>query len=379
MKREIRMNKAQYIMVGGFLGAGKTTAIIQIAQLLAKQNFTVGLITNDQSQGLVDTTLTSSAGFPVEEITGGCFCCKFNSLVNAADRLSKEKRPDMFLAEPVGSCTDLKATVDYPLRRMYGSDYWIAPLSVMVDPIRALRILKLEEGKSFSEKVIYIYRKQLEEADIIVINKTDIISAERLQHLREAINDMFSPADIVLMSARHGQGTEEWLKIINQAGSYKNKELEIDYDTYAEGEALLGWLNCTAEIVGIHQFDGNLLLLNLVNEVKDRIKGVAKEIAHLKVTLIPSENGQDIGVVNLVRNELDPEISFFLKGDLNSGKLIFNLRAECDPEILHSIFLETCKSIENSKMVQLIVEHLEFFKPGRPVPTHRLKPVEKTI
>ena len=153
--------------------------------------------------------------------------------------------------------------------------------------------------------------------------------------------------------------------------------LEIDYDTYAEGEALLGWLNCTAQIEGIGQFDGNLFLLKLLNEVKHRVKSLDKEIAHLKVTLIPSENGQDIGVVNLVRNELDPEVSFHLKEKLNAGELILNLRAECDPEILHSVFMETCKSMENSERVKLIIEHIEFFKPGRPVPTHRLEPEEQ--
>src|ERR1041385_7527371 len=74
-----KMAKARYIMVGGFLGAGKTTAILQLAQNLHSEGTRVGLITNDQSFGLVDTALLSSQGLPVEEITGGCFCCRFNS------------------------------------------------------------------------------------------------------------------------------------------------------------------------------------------------------------------------------------------------------------------------------------------------------------
>ena len=78
------MDKAAYIMVGGFLGAGKTTAILRLAERLSGQGQRVGLITNDQSYGLVDTAMLASHGFPVEEITGGCFCCRFNSLVTAA-------------------------------------------------------------------------------------------------------------------------------------------------------------------------------------------------------------------------------------------------------------------------------------------------------
>ena len=109
---------------------------------------------------------------------------KFQAAVSAAgsirswkppERLTAATRPDVFIAEPVGSCTDLVATVTYPLRRIYGDDFSIAPVSVLVDPVRARRVLGLEEGGKFSSKVLYIYRKQLEEADIIVINKIDLL------------------------------------------------------------------------------------------------------------------------------------------------------------------------------------------------------------
>ncbi|MBI2150190.1 MAG: cobalamin biosynthesis protein P47K, partial [Acidobacteria bacterium] len=174
-------------MVGGFLGAGKTTALLRLAEYLTAGGRRVGLITNDQSSGLADTALIDSQGYPVEEITGGCFCCRFNSLTAAAERLTESSKPDVFLAEPVGSCTDLRASVQYPLRRLYGDDYRIAPLSVLVDPIRALRIFNLEPGRLFSPKVLYVYGKQLEEAGIIVINKSDLLSAERRARLEEAL------------------------------------------------------------------------------------------------------------------------------------------------------------------------------------------------
>jgi G3E family GTPase len=67
-------------MVGGFLGAGKTTALLRLAQHLTAQGRRVALITNDQSYGLVDTVRVRAHGFPAEEVTGGCFCCRFDSL-----------------------------------------------------------------------------------------------------------------------------------------------------------------------------------------------------------------------------------------------------------------------------------------------------------
>src|SRR5437773_11924140 len=172
-------DKARYIMIGGFLGAGKTTAVAQLARHLTGRGFRVGLITNDQGNHLVDTAMLASRGFPTEEIAGGCFCCRFNSLMEAAQRLTTTTRPDVFIAEPVGSCTDLVATVSYPLRRIYGDSFSIAPLSVLIDPLRALRIFGLENGASFSEKVLYIYEKQLQEANLIVINKIELIDSAR--------------------------------------------------------------------------------------------------------------------------------------------------------------------------------------------------------
>src|SRR6266513_5171270 len=179
--------KSRYLMIGGFLGAGKTTSVARLAERLTKQGLRVGLITNDQGSELVDTKVLRSRGFATEEIAGGCFCCRFNSLVDAANKLTAATRTEVFIAEPVGSCTDLVATVTYPLRRIYGDNFSIAPLSVLMDPIRALRIFGLEQGGKFSDKVLYIYRKQLEEADFIVINKSDLLDEARLAALRQTI------------------------------------------------------------------------------------------------------------------------------------------------------------------------------------------------
>src|SRR5262245_36961116 len=229
---------ADYIMVGGFLGAGKTTAMLRLAESLTRQGRRVGLITNDQSHGLVDTSLVSAQGYPVQEITGGCFCCRFTSLTDAADRLAREARPDVFLAEPVGSCTDLRATVQYPLRRMYGDDYRVAPLSVLVDPRRAARILGLEPGPGFSPKVLYVYEKQLEEADVIVINKRDLLSDSQRTALEAALHDRFPQAAVVTVSARTGENLEDWFGRLS-APLASRPAMAVDYDVYADGEALL--------------------------------------------------------------------------------------------------------------------------------------------
>lgn len=362
---------ARYIMIGGFLGAGKTTAVAAVAKRLSERGKRVGLITNDQGRELVDTHMLRSRGFATEEIAGGCFCCKFNSLVDAAGRLTDDAAPDVFIAEPVGSCTDLVATVTYPLRRIYGDQFTIAPLSVLVDPMRARRILGLEEGKSFSQKVLYIYRKQLEEADIIVISKNDLLDEAGEKELREALGREFPSTRVLSVSARRGTGLDDWFAILDSEDQVARTPMEIDYDTYADGEALLGWLNATVGLSIRDETDANLLLSGLAGEIQKRLMRKDVEVAHLKMTLSPENSlAGEVGVINLVRNESVPEFGQELEEPVTGGQIILNLRAEGGPELLEEIVKESLTAI-STEDCRLALEHLERFRPDRPVPTHR--------
>lgn len=361
---------ADYVMVGGFLGAGKTTALLRLAEHFTAQGRRVGLITNDQSQGLVDTSIARAQGYPVEEITGGCFCCRFGSLTDAADRLTRTARPDVFLAEPVGSCTDLRATVQYPLRRLYGDDYRVAPLSVLVDPQRAAQVLGLETGRAFSPKVLYVYRKQLEEADIIVINKSDTLGPERRDALEQALTNGFPQAEIVTLSARTGAGLTGWFGRLSGALTSR-AAMDVDYDLYADGEALLGWLNATYRLSSAQPFDGNRFLGLLAGRVQQGLAAAGIEIAHFKMTLSPDE-GHDLAVLNLVRTDGVAEAAHLLAEDLSSGELIVNLRAEGDPDRLKAIATSALTDAARDVGVVAMMRHSEHFRPGRPEPTHRM-------
>src|SRR5947209_18475856 len=169
-------------MIGGFLGAGKTTTVARLARFYMNRGQRVGLVTNDQAQDLVDTNSLRAQGFPVEEVAGACFCCRFDDLVGQVGRLQQNERPDVILAEPVGSCTDLVATVVQPLRDLYGTRFQVAPYPVLFKPSHGLRILRNDTG-GFSPKAAYIFRKQLEEADAIVVNRLDEIDAATLTEL----------------------------------------------------------------------------------------------------------------------------------------------------------------------------------------------------
>src|SRR3954467_12520402 len=113
------MTTVRFIALSGFLGAGKTTTMIAAARHLERRGEKVAVITNDQGTVLVDTQLVRSALDNVSEVTGGCFCCRFDDLLVAAQALIDQGNARTLLAEAVGSCTDLQATVIRPLSQLY--------------------------------------------------------------------------------------------------------------------------------------------------------------------------------------------------------------------------------------------------------------------
>lgn len=362
---------ARYVMIGGFLGAGKTTSILRFADWLSAHGVRVGLITNDQGGGLVDTALANAHRMPVEEIVGGCFCCRFNSLVEAADALVRDTAPDVLIAEPVGSCTDLVATVSLPLEQIYGDRFTVAPVSVVVDPLRAERVLGLAPA-SLSEHVCYIYRKQLEEAEIVVINKCDLVDRPRIDRLREAIATVAPRATIHECSAREGSGLEPWFVEMRDGLSQAAAIAEIDYDEYAYGESLLGWLNAEVRVGAAddEEYDGTALLVEILTAVRESLARAGHEVAHMKGTLSIEGDPYELAAANLVRTQDVPAVSHRLAEPVDIGRLLLNLRAEAAPADLEVAVRAALDGIAARLPCEIL--HIEHFRPGRPVPTHRL-------
>jgi len=261
--------------------------------------------------------------------------------------------------------------VIYPLRRIYGDRFRLAPLSVLVDPIRAEQVFGMREGRRFSDKVLYIWSKQVEEADIIVIAKNDLLDASRLEALRKRLAAEFPGKILIDVSVRSGHGAEAWFELLDTTVPGSANAMEVDYNVYADGEALLGWLNATIEFQSIEDLDSSLLLHALATEMKNAL--VNAEIAHLKMTLSPDQSlAGEIAALSLVRSDVVPELSLKLDSPVRSGQLIVNCRAEASPEELRIALERGLVAIGREfPGLDATLEHVEQFRPGRPQPTHR--------
>ena len=361
-------DRIRYVMIGGFLGAGKTTTLSRLARHYLSRGLHVGIVTNDQASDLVDTHTLRAQGFRVGEVAGACFCCHFDELMDTISRLGTEGRPDVLLCEPVGSCTDLAATVLQPIKQLFDADFSVAPYTVILKPSHGKRILSGAKRAGFSPKAAYILKKQLEEADAILINRIDEMRSEEIDELVALVRRSHPDVPVLRLSARTGAGFDALTELLDQEGDFGRRILDIDYDEYAEGEAELGWLNAGMTITAAEPFSLDELLLDVVDRLRTSLAAVDAETAHLKT--IGLWEGF-FGVANLISRDSAAELSLPSHCSAREVDLIINARVACDPDLLETHVRRTIDDVCASRDAVADVRQTQSFRPARPVPTHR--------
>lgn len=340
------------VLVGGFLGAGKTTLIIKAAELLQQSGKRVAAILNDQGAELVDTALVRTHQIAAGQVVGGCFCCKFSELIDAAESL-KRYRPDVIFAEAVGSCTDISATTLQPLKRDYAGAFRLAPYTVLIDPALLLEV----RSRHANQDVAFLFRKQIEEADLVCINKTD----------RYGEDISLPDARVRYISAFGGNGVAAWLDELACADLPVGcKILAVDYERYAKAEAGLAWLNCRFGVQSTTPVSPAMLIGPLLDALSDELTSRSIQIVHLKLM---DESPSGYLKAALIANGEEPAV----EGDLtaspsSSHNLLLNIRAVADPAPLQSVVLEQIDRLPGS----VKIESLQCFSPAAPKPEWRL-------
>lgn len=332
--------------VGGFLGAGKTTLISRATGILEQRGMRVAVITNDQDRGSVDSKYAAARGMQAAEIGGGCFCCRFSDLLDAADRL-RAYEPDVIFAEPVGSCIDLSATILQPLKAGYWEEYRLAPLTVLVDPLLAARAYR--DGLDPERE--YLFRQQVLEADLLCVSKRD---------LYPEIGGLPVPVDLRL-SARTGEGVEEWLdEVLGMRRVAGARLLDVEYGRYAEAEAALGWLNVHADVALDEPLSPAAFAGPLLEELDRLLTEKSIAVAHLKV-FDRTEAGYVKATICANGEEPKPE------GDLTAEaarhhELAINVRALGEPADLQRIVKQAVDGVRGV----VTIRHLGAFRPPPP-------------
>lgn len=335
-------------VVGGFLGAGKTTLIRALAAKLSAEGERVALITNDQGRSLVDTQLCHASAPLVQEIVGGCFCCRYEDL-EAALFAAEAGGATVAIAEAVGSCTDLVATVLAPLADRWPQRFELAPLAIVVDPAR---VKEMTSGRAHPD-LAYLFQKQIEEADVVVLSKADLDAPD----MTGAMAIAHPGAAVVRVSGWTGEGLDAWraARPVRPAAP-----LTIDYDRYGDAEALLGWCNARLRLSSPTPFSTADVARRFLSRMAEL------PVAHLKLTGLEPQGG----TAAVVGKHVEPTVLFDgVPTHVEQAVWLINARIAVPPESLVAQLKSAMRFAAPG--LELTWEELECFRPSAPTPTHR--------
>jgi len=340
------------VPLGGFLGAGKTTLILAASRVLHARGMRAAAILNDQGNELVDTQFIEENRILADQVTGGCFCCRFSDLLSAAERL-QAYAPHVIFAEAVGSCTDISATTLQPLKRDFGESFDLAPFTVLIDPARARELLSAEADPDLA----FLFQNQVAEADLVCFSKADLYSDF----------PEISGASVRVLSSKTGQGVVEWLdEIICGRLTAGGKLLKIDYERYAQAEARLAWFNCRLVARLDTPLSPSMFVGPFLDNLCESIAAAGMQIVHLKLMDKCSAGYIKVGVCG---NHEQPSV----EGSLDASpdfrhELLLNVRAGGDPERLRNSIEKILADLPGRIEIRL----LQCFQPSPPQPERRI-------
>ena len=187
------------VMLTGFLGAGKTTLLLQLVRALTSGNdrrFVI--LENEVGEVGIDGSYLESQGLKVQELFSGCICCQLSAdLVTTLNRLQETFAPDGVLLEPSGMAV--------PGRILET----VAKYCKVVDEVLVVSIVDAERYGLLLEAGMPLVINQIEPAQVVAVNKIDIMGEEELADITAKVRKVNPGADIVQVSALEGTNLEE--------------------------------------------------------------------------------------------------------------------------------------------------------------------------
>lgn len=179
------------LILSGFLGSGKTTVLMQLLgrmRELRGQECRIAIIENEIGSVSVDSSVIQDAGYSVTEMLSGCVCCTLiGSLVPALDKLRKDLDPDLVILEATGVATP--ETMKDSIERYAEC------------PVRVLTLVDASRWERIKVPLATLLASQLGPADVICVNKTDLIDGAQADAVEASVREMNATAPLVRVSA----------------------------------------------------------------------------------------------------------------------------------------------------------------------------------
>ncbi len=323
----------KFAVFSGFLGAGKTSAMMALTNWYTAHFGASAMISNDLGEGvtLADHRFAALSGVRSAEITGECICfCR--DVLTARLEAFFDGGCELVLSDIPGFGVGALEHVYHRLVKEGLKGFGLAPFTVLVEPEKAL-LLRDGGGDDMAQ----ILRAQLMEADLIVLNKRDLLTEAGTAALTAYLAGEFPAAQVLAISARTGDGLDA-LSVALREGAASLRHPAIDYG----GRALQSAMGRLSEyylqyraVVCCDDFDGTAYLEDIARRVRSAVLDAGAEIPHLKLLAWTPEG--DFGRVDLLGARRDTEVTRPFAGRCTDIAVVLNGSAACPAKTLDAI------------------------------------------
>ena len=339
----------------GFLGAGKTTLLTALTQYYSEHHGKAAMISNDLGTGvtLADHRLARLCGARAEEITGECICYCHDVLTARLDALFDEGC-ELVLSDIPGFGVGALEHVCRGLNEKWPGRYTLAPFTVVIEPERA-RMLR--EGRE--DDVSEIIRAQMQEADLIVLSKIDLVSPGEMMDLMEWLVRTYRVLTLAV-SAATGAGLYE-LASVMQRRTCALKKPEIDWNGKlrgAMGRMSEYYLQYRAAVC-CDDFDGTAYLAEIARRVSEGVAAAGADIPHMKLLGWTPEG--DFGKLDLLGAARPAEVTRPFAGRCTDLAVVLNATALCPAETLDRIITAAAEDASRDFDLDLAVDRKDCF------------------
>lgn len=179
--------KIPALVVSGFLGSGKTSLVRHLLHEAQRQQIRVAVVSNELGELGIDRALLGGGDQAFVELEGGCVCCELSDdLIETLQMLWETVRPDRIVIETSGVALPFDTQLNF----------WREPVSAWIGEDTAIVVVnaeQLDEGRDLEGT----FQDQVSSADLLILNKLDLVPAERHDEIKARLRELEPEAPIV--------------------------------------------------------------------------------------------------------------------------------------------------------------------------------------
>lgn len=365
---EMKQN-TKYMVTSGFLGAGKTTSMIAFAQSVNRRYGKAAILANDLgASNIVDADYTATTDVLTTSITGNCICYQHENLVDKLHQLKAEGATVIFSDIP-GCGIGALDNVYLELEKREPGEFDLMPFTCIVDPEHLRMIMPEKANLHLPSEMCFLLDAQMAEADLIVLNKTDLLDRNERDRRMAFIHTAYPDVPVMAMSARTGEGVDEVVDyLMTHKAPARHKEIGYGSEAFIAAENLLSWYNRRVflEEKEDKNVDFNKVIGDIFEGVREGLKQHEDNVPHLKA--FASGTDGDFFKASLLGIDYETEYARKLAHSYSALSVVINARAAADSQVMADIVeraLDQAEEKYNLKARTFFIETFGMTEEGK--------------